>query len=104
MLIYFAIALLLSAAVLGIATAMERSAIRNRINGAKGLVFLAAFIVSALGSLVVAAIAAFVWGGLVALACLAGSALWHLGLWKLLSAALQSQIDRSLGRNAKTGA
>lgn len=100
MLIYFALALALSAAILLVATAMERSAIKNRINGANGLTLLAAFIVSGLGSLLVSLIAAWLWGWLAGLASLAISGLWHWTMWNLVMRNVQRLVDKTLGKTA----
>lgn len=100
MLTYFAIALALSAALLLVATAMERSAIKNRINGANGLTLLAAFIVSGLGSLLVSLIAAWLWGWPAGLASLALSGLWHWAMWKAVMRNIQRLVDKTLGKTA----
>lgn len=89
---FYAIALAASALMLTIALGMERSAIRQKINGANGLTILAAFIVSATATVPVAAVAWWADGPLPAACVLLFSALWHLGAWRLAMANLQSLI------------
>lgn len=64
-----------------LALAMEVSAIRGRINGANGLAWLVAMIISALGSLVVALISWIFAGTLAALAVLGVAAAALTATW-----------------------
>ena len=99
MTLFLSICLALSAALIGIAAAMERSAIRQRINGANGLTFLAATIVSALASLPVALVVWWLGGLPLALGVLAGSALWHWAVWQVMTRWIQSEIDRTVAQD-----
>lgn len=94
MTLFLALSLGLSMLVLGLAYVMDRGAIRGRVNGANGLPLAAALVVSALGSLAVAALTAIFWGWAAALGVLGFSALWHWGAAKLLIGALQRLADR----------
>ncbi|NGQ89300.1 hypothetical protein G5V65_00210 [Rhodobacter sp. HX-7-19] len=85
-------ALAASALLLTIAFRMERSAIRQRINGAGGLTLLAAFITSASATIPVAALAWWADGPTAAAIVLLISALWHLAAWRLALGRLQSLI------------
>lgn len=76
--------------LLGAAT-MERSAIHGRINGANGLALLTGLIVSALASVVVAIIVTWLTrDGRMLFAVLAGSALYHWVIAKMLFGRLQA--------------
>lgn len=94
MVLLLSLSLVLSLIVLLGAAAMERAAILGRINGANGLVILVALVVSSAASLVVALLAGWIagWGAL--LAVLAGSALYHWAMAKLLLGGLQAIASR----------
>lgn len=88
------LSLALSLLILLGAAAMERSAIIGRVNGANGLIMLAALAVSALASVAVALVAAWLAGWTVLLAVLAGSALYHWVMAKTLIGGLQTLAKR----------
>lgn len=96
MLTFFFLMLAISALLLSVATAMERSAIKSGTNGANGLVFLVAFILSGLVCLAGSLLAAMIWGRGVALASLVLSGLWHLAAWKIVMASFTTLIARKL--------
>ncbi|MBP2310191.1 hypothetical protein GBZ48_22570 [Azospirillum melinis] len=94
MVLLLIISLTLSLVLLLGAAAMERAAILGRINGANGLTILVALVVSAAASLVVAVLAGWIGGWSALLAVLAGSALYHWGMAKLLLGGLQAIASR----------
>jgi hypothetical protein len=94
MVIFLSLSFALSLLVLLGAAAMERSAIIGRVNGANGLVMLVALISSALASVVVAIIAAWLSGWTILCAVLAGSALYHWVMAKTLIGGLQALATR----------
>ena len=85
----------LSCLILFIGFAMDAAAIRQRINGANGLPFLAALWLSLLLSIAAAAVTLWQWGFAAALLVLAVSALWHWGAFHLLVGALQRKANRA---------
>lgn len=103
MLLLLSLSLALSLILLLGAAAMERAAILGRINGANGLTILVALIVSAAASLVVALLAGWIGGWSALLSVLAGSALYHWAMTKLLLGGLQAIASRiAAGDRAKT--
>ncbi|MCM8737983.1 hypothetical protein M5E06_28060 [Azospirillum sp. A1-3] len=103
MVILLSLSLTLSLVVLLGAAAMERAAILGRINGANGLTILVALIVSAAASLVVSLLAGWIGGWSALLAVLAGSALYHWAMAKLLLGSLQALASRiAAGDRAKS--
>ena len=89
-----ALCLLASALAVAIAFAMERGAIRARINGANGLALVMVLYASAIGSVVLAVITGFVWSLLAGLAVLAVSAVWHWGAFQLTVGGQQRLANR----------
>ncbi len=94
MVLLLSLSLTLSLIVLLGAAAMERAAILGRINGANGLTILVALVVSAAASLVVALLAGWIAGWSALLAVLAGSAIYHWAMAKLLLGGLQAIASR----------
>ncbi|PWC38961.1 hypothetical protein [Azospirillum sp. TSO35-2] len=94
MVLLLSLSLTLSLVVLLGAAAMERAAILGRINGANGLVILVALMVSAAASVIVALLAGWIDGWSTLLAVLAGSALYHWAMVKLLLGGLQALASR----------
>ncbi|CAO3439082.1 hypothetical protein [Azospirillum endophyticum] len=94
MVLLLSVALSLSLIVLIGAAAMERAAILSRINGANGLAILVGLVVSAAASIVVALLAGWIggWGAMPTV--LAGSALYHWAMAKLLLGGLQALASR----------
>lgn len=83
------VAWIISAVLIGLAYLMDRSAIMARINGANGLPLLAAFIVSFLGSLLLAVIMAFMDGWLMLFKVIGVSLVYHLLLMTLMMKRLE---------------
>ena len=100
---FLLICLSLSALILTVATAMERGAIRNRINGANGLVWLVAIIVSGAITVPAVIVAGWAWGLLAAVYVLAGSVLWHVLAVKLTMGSIQGLIDRVVAEDERRG-
>ncbi len=103
MVLLLSLSLTLSLVVLLGAAAMERAAILGRINGANGLTILVALIVSAAASPVVSLLAGWIGGWSALLAVIAGSALYHWAMAKLLLGGLQAIASRiAAGDRAKS--
>ena len=105
MTLLLSLSLALSLILLLIAAAMERSAILGRINGSNGLFVLVALIVSATASVVLSIIAGWYGGWAVLPAVLAGSALYHWVMAKILVGGLQVIATRTaaLGKRNPSG-
>ena len=99
MTLFLSICLALSAVLITIAAAMEISAIRQRINGANGLSFLAAMVVSVAATLPVALAVWWLRGVTASLAVVAASGLWHWAVWQAVTRWIQTEIDRTVAQD-----